>query len=63
MLKFIKHHMESILGIEIFPVVSLLIFFIFFVLVGLYAFRMKKADVQEMAAMPLHDDPELEPER
>ena len=35
MLKFIKHNMETISGIEIYPIISLLIFFLFFVV--LYA--------------------------
>lgn len=34
MLKFIKHNMETISGIEIYPIISLLIFFLFFI--GLY---------------------------
>ncbi|HAB26526.1 MAG TPA: CcoQ/FixQ family Cbb3-type cytochrome c oxidase assembly chaperone, partial [Xanthomarina gelatinilytica] len=31
MLKYVKNHMETIAGVEIFPIISLLIFFIFFV--------------------------------
>lgn len=56
MLKFVKHHMESILGIEIYPVISLTIFFVFFVLVFVYVMRMSKTEIQEMGQLPLEDD-------
>ncbi|MFZ6052545.1 CcoQ/FixQ family Cbb3-type cytochrome c oxidase assembly chaperone [Halocola ammonii] len=56
MLKFIKHTMDTIGGIEIFPVISFLIFFIFFIALFVWVFRMRKADVKTMAALPLEDD-------
>ena len=56
MLKFIKHTMDTIGGIEIFPVISFLIFFIFFIALFVWVFRMRKSDVKEMAALPLEDD-------
>ena len=56
MLKFVKHHMESILGIEIYPVISLTIFFVFFVLVFVYVMKMSKTEVHEMGQLPLEDD-------
>ncbi len=54
--------MESILGIEIYPVISLTIFFVFFVLVFVYVMRMSKAEVQEMGQLPLEDDASQEAE-
>ncbi len=56
MLKFIKHHMTSIDGIEIFPVISFVIFFTFFVGLIIWVMRMKKHTVDEMANMPLSSD-------
>ncbi len=53
MLKFIKHHMESIIGIEIYPIISFLIFFLFFIGVGIYVFTMRKQDVKEFENIPL----------
>jgi len=52
MLKFIKHNMETISGIELYPIISLLIFFIFFV--GLYSwvFTYKKDKINEMSNIP-----------
>lgn len=56
MLKFVKHHMESIFGIEIYPVISLTIFFVFFLLMFIYVMKMKKTEIQEMGQLPLEDD-------
>lgn len=55
MLKFIKHNMETIIGIEIFPIISVLIFFLFFVGLIIYAIRMKQSEVDEISALPLND--------
>ena len=53
MLKFIKHHMESITGIEIYPMISLLIFFIFFVALFYWVFTAKKDYITTVSNIPL----------
>lgn len=53
MLKFIKGHMESIEGIEIYPIISLLIFFIFFVILFLWVFTAKKKYIEQVSNIPL----------
>ena len=58
MLKFIKGHMESIAGIEIYPVISLLIFFTFFVLLFWWVFTAKKEYISNMEQIPLEQDNE-----
>lgn len=55
MLKFIKHNMETIIGIEVFPIISFIIFFSFFVGLIIYVMRMKKDNVDSMSALPLED--------
>lgn len=55
MLKFIKHNMESILGIEIYPLISLTIFFSFFVIMGFLVFKMSKKKVDILKNIPLND--------
>ncbi len=55
MLKFIKHNMETIVGIEIFPLISFVIFFSFFIGLLIYAARLSKSSVNEMSSMPLSD--------
>jgi cytochrome c oxidase cbb3-type subunit 4 len=55
MLKFIKHHM-SIEGIEIFPLISFLLFFSFFIIVLIYVFRKDKKQIEELSNLPLEGD-------
>jgi len=56
MLKFIKHNMETIVGIEIFPIISFLIFFIFFIGLFIWVAKLKKAEVNALAALPFEND-------
>lgn len=53
MLKFVKHHMETIAGIEIFPLISLIIFFLFFVGLFIYIARADKKKINEISRIPL----------
>ena len=53
MFKFIKKYAETIDQIEIYPIISLLIFFLFFAGVLWFTFRMSKKDVAELKNMPL----------
>jgi preprotein translocase subunit YajC len=55
MLKFIKGNMESIGGIEIFPIISLSIFFLFFVIMFFLVIKMRKQRVEELSQLPLED--------
>ncbi|MBW2962075.1 CcoQ/FixQ family Cbb3-type cytochrome c oxidase assembly chaperone [Mesonia aestuariivivens] len=56
MLKFIKGHMETIAGIEIYPIISLLIFFLFFVALFWWVFTAKKDYINEVSSLPLETD-------
>ncbi|WP_423817979.1 CcoQ/FixQ family Cbb3-type cytochrome c oxidase assembly chaperone [Salinimicrobium sp. TIG7-5_MAKvit] len=56
MLKFIKGHMESIAGIEIYPIISLLIFFIFFVALFWWVFTAKEDYIHTVEQIPLETD-------
>ncbi|OYX28523.1 MAG: cytochrome C oxidase subunit IV [Flavobacteriales bacterium 32-35-8] len=55
MLKFIKGHMESMEGIEIYPIISLLIFFIFFVILFWWVFTAKKDYIKTVSHIPLEN--------
>ncbi|MCC9019377.1 MULTISPECIES: CcoQ/FixQ family Cbb3-type cytochrome c oxidase assembly chaperone [Flavobacterium] len=55
MFEQIKHNMENIAGIEIYPILSLLIFFFFFVGLGFWVFSYKKEKIEEMSAIPLDE--------
>ncbi|NRT11926.1 cbb3-type cytochrome c oxidase subunit 3 [Flavobacterium sp. 14A] len=55
MFEQIKHNMETIAGVAIYPILSLLIFFIFFVGLGIWVFSYKKEKIDELSQMPLND--------
>ena len=56
MLKFIKHNLETITGIEIYPIISLLIFFFFFVALFVWVSCYKKETIEELSNIPLIDN-------
>lgn len=56
MLKFIKGHMDSIQGIELYPIISLLIFFIFFVILFVWVFTAKKNYIDTVSNIPLESE-------
>ncbi|SNT27456.1 hypothetical protein SAMN05421640_3105 [Ekhidna lutea] len=53
MLKFIKHHMETIAGIEIYPVISFVIFFVFFIALTIYVLKVDKKLFNDISNIPL----------
>lgn len=55
MLKYIKHHLESIDGIEIYPILSLLIFTVFFGVVIWKAVSMRKSEISILENTPFED--------
>jgi len=55
MFEQIKHNMETIAGVEIFPILSLLIFFFFFLGLGFWVFSYKKETIDEISQIPLED--------
>lgn len=58
MLKFIKGNLENIDGVQIYPLISLLIFFIFFVALFYWVITAKKEHIAEVSNIPLEDDSE-----
>ena len=56
MFEQIKHNMETIAGVEIYPIISLLIFFIFFVGSGFWVFSYKKEKIEEFSQIPFGDN-------
>ena len=57
MLKFVKNHMESIDGIATYPIISLLIFFVFFSVLFWWVFTASKEHIKEVSELPLDDQP------
>lgn len=56
MLKYIKGHMESIDGIQVYPIISLLIFFIFFAILFIWVFTAKKNYITQVSNIPLENE-------
>lgn len=55
MLKFVKSHLETIEGVATYPMISLLIFFLFFVGLFWWVFTASKGHLKEMSELPLDD--------
>ena len=53
MFKFIKQYVETMTGVTIYPIISLLIFFIFFVVLLVYVKKMYKKRVNILSNIPL----------
>lgn len=56
MLKFVKHHMETIDGVAIYPIISLSIFFLFFVALFWWVFTAKKDYITKVSNLPLDNE-------
>lgn len=48
--------MESIEGVAIYPMISLLIFFFFFLVLGFWVLTASKTYIDEVSALPLDKD-------
>ena len=56
MFEQVKHNLETIDGVTIYPILSLLIFFGFFVGLGLWVMFYKKKKINELSQIPLRDN-------
>lgn len=59
-----KHYFESIEGIEIYPLFSLIVFFLFFTALLIWVFKVNKDYLKKMEVIPLDASEEnnLKPE-
>lgn len=55
--------METIIGIEIFPIISLAIFFLFFTGLLIWVFTTKKQYTDYMEKLPLENDDNIDTKR
>ena len=56
MLKFVKEHMQTIDGVATYPMISLLIFFVFFSLLFWWVITARKEHIKEMGQLPLDNE-------
>jgi cytochrome c oxidase cbb3-type subunit IV len=58
-----KDILRSIAGIEVFPVISLIVFVTFFTAVLVWTVRMSRSQVDRLSHLPLDDDNSAEARR
>ncbi|WP_317897630.1 CcoQ/FixQ family Cbb3-type cytochrome c oxidase assembly chaperone [Aurantibacillus circumpalustris] len=51
-----KHYLETIAGIGIYPLISFVLFFVFFLFVSYYVLRSDKKHIDEVANIPLDNN-------
>ncbi|MDA9089705.1 cytochrome C oxidase subunit IV [Maribacter arcticus] len=56
MFKFVKGYMETIDGVATYPMISLLIFFVFFTLLFWWVLTASKSYIKEVSELPLEED-------
>lgn len=55
MLRFITGNLTTIDGVEIFPIISLIIFVLFFAVMITRVVRMKKSEIAELSDLPFEE--------
>ena len=48
------NYLETISGVSIYPMISLMIFFIFFIALGIYVIKMPKGYIDEVRNIPIN---------
>ena len=56
MLKFVKHNLETIDGVDIYPIISLSIFFVVFVSFFIWAMTYSKDKIKELSELPFKEE-------
>lgn len=55
-----KHYFEGVENIEVGPIISLVIFFVFFLVLLYWVFKVDKGFIKKMEDMPLNDGSEAD---
>ena len=56
MLRFISHNFDGLDGVEIYPIISLLLFFIVFITMLIIVIKLPKKNIDEISQLPLDND-------
>lgn len=48
-----RYYLENIAGVEIYPMLSLLLFVVFFIAVTFWAMKLSRTDVEKFEKLPL----------
>ena len=55
-MKLVSHYLEGIAGIEIYPIISFILFFTFFLMIIFWVIRADKSHMQKMAGYALEPE-------
>ena len=55
-MKIVTSFLESVAGIEIYPLISFMIFFVFFISVTVYVLRLDKNFITSVSNYPINED-------
>ena len=55
-MKIVMNTLEKIQGVEVYPIISLIIFFSFFAIMAYLVFNLDKGYINDMKNLPLEDD-------
>jgi hypothetical protein len=56
MLRFISHNFDGMDGVEIYPIISLLLFFTVFITMLIIVIKMPKKNIDEISQLPLDNE-------
>ena len=56
MIRFVKHYFEGMADVEIYPIISLLLFFIVFITMLVHVLRIPKQSIKEVSNLPLEEE-------
>ncbi len=59
-MKIVINQLEQISGVEIYPIIAMLIFFTFFILVTYLVIKTDKKEIEELSNMPLDGNDDLQ---
>ena len=58
MIRFVKHYFEGIADIEIYPIISLILFAVFITML-IYVMKIPKTSIEKNSNLPLEEDENL----
>ena len=59
-MRFVRPYLESIDGVATYPIISILIFFVLFLIVGIWVLRLDKKYVRKMSHFPINEDDNMD---
>jgi len=58
-MKLVRHYLENIAGIEVYPIISFVLFFTLFIFITWYVIKMDKEVIEEVSNYALDENDEM----